>query len=339
MPSSRKLTDVRQLLVGCEAWYGRDLHLLQRVLGPTTRCYNIYGQTESIIDAAYLDVTELELAPGDVLQIGMPLANTELSVRNPGGQLQPIGVNGELCVAGPALAREYLAQPELTGSKFVRSDSNSSGHRMYRTGDVVKRLPDGRIAFAGRTDDQVKIRGFRVVLREVEEAMLALPRVTGCVALAKPTASGDRMLVAYVTVDDDENSGLVAMWREALTLRMPDYMVPTAFCMLETIPLTPTGKVDRQKLLQLEPDVAVQADHVPPQTPLECALADIWRAVLGLERVGVLDNFFSIGGDSIRVRTTRHRGETAWHRIRCEGYLQLPVHPTPRRARGPDEVG
>lgn len=297
----QKLMDVRQLLVGCEAWYGRDLHLLQRVLGPTTRCYNIYGQTESIIDAAYLDVTELELAPGDVLQIGMPLANTELSVRNAGGQLQPIGVNGELCVAGPALAREYLAQPELTGSKFVRSDSNSSGHRMYRTGDVVKRLPDGRIAFAGRTDDQVKIRGFRVVLREVEEAMLALPRVTGCVALAKPTASGDRMLVAYVTVDGAENSGLVAMWREALTLRMPDYMVPTAFCMLETIPLTPTGKVDRQKLLQLELDAAVQAEHAPPQTPLECTLADVWRAVLGLERVGVLDNFFSIGGDSIRV--------------------------------------
>ena len=295
------LSDVRHLMVGCEPWYGRDLHALQRVLGPRTRCFNIYGQTESIIDAAYLDVTELMLAPGDVLQIGVPLANTALSVCNPCGQLQPIGVAGELCVAGPALAREYLAQPELTREKFVTPDPSDEPHRRYRTGDIVKRLPDGRIAFVGRTDDQVKIRGYRVVLREVEEVMLSLPNVDTCIALAKPTASGDRMLVAYVTVNCPEHSGLVAQWRDALVHQMPDYMVPTAFAILDTIPMSTIGKVDRQKLLLLDLNMVEPTDHEPPQTPLEHTLADVWRAVLGLEKIGVLDNFFSIGGDSIRV--------------------------------------
>lgn len=302
--AGQTLDGMRHVLVGCEPWFGRDLHLLQGVLGPATRCFNIYGQTESIIDAAYLDVTDLALAPGDVIQIGVPLANTELSVRSPSGQLQPIGVAGELCVAGPALARGYLGQPELTRANFLTLNESGCELRMYRTGDVVKRLVDGRIAFAGRADDQVKIRGYRVDLREVEEALQGLPLVQSCVALAKPTAAGNQTLVAYVTVecaDRADRAGLVEAWRAALSLRLPDYMVPTAFSLLDAFPLSQTGKVDRQKLLQMAVEVAVPFRRVAPRTQLESELSEVWCSVLGLERVGVLDNFFSIGGDSIRV--------------------------------------
>jgi len=280
--------------------------LLKRV---KVEIVNTYGPTECSIDVTAWRHQAGEL--GDRIPIGQPLQNTRIRILDRNGGLAPVGVPGELHVGGVNLARCYLNQPELTAERFVPDPyASTPGERLYRTGDRCRWLPDGNIEFLGRLDHQVKLRGFRIELGEIETALGQHPRVKSAVVLVREVSAGDQQLVAYLVPrgEQPEASELRSFLRD----RLPDYMVPSAFVMLEAWPLTASGKVDRQKLPELEGTQAAQRRaYVGPRTPTEELLAQVWAQVLHLEQVDINDDFFELGGHSLlatqvlsRVRAT-----------------------------------
>nr|QEO74596.1 condensation domain-containing protein [uncultured bacterium] len=246
---------------------------------PDVAALNYYGPTESTVDALSAPIA------GDRPVIGRPLGNVRAYVLDEALRPVPVGVAGELCLAGDQLARGYLRRPGTTAAAFVANPFDAPGTRMYRTGDLVRRRADGSLEFLGRTDDQVKIRGFRIEPGEIEAALLAHPDVSQAAVVSKAGR-----LVAYTVGAKD---GL----REWLSARLPAYMVPAAFVTLDSLPLTVNGKLDRKALP--EPDLGAAAEYVPPRTATERVIADVWADVLGAPRVGTKDNFFELGGDSI----------------------------------------
>jgi amino acid adenylation domain-containing protein/non-ribosomal peptide synthase protein (TIGR01720 family) len=278
-----------------EALSARAVREIRAAL-PGSRIANIYGPTEATVYATawYSDETDLEQAP----PIGRPIANTRVYVLDAGLRPVPVGVPGELYIAGRGLARGYLDRPGLTAERFVADPFGPAGGRMYRTGDVVRWSAAGELEYLGRADHQVKIRGFRIELGEVEAALLAHPEVAEAVAVGREEDSGHKRLVAYlvpvpgVTVNP-------AQMRAFLRQVLPDYMVPSAFVTLDQFPLNPNGKLDRKALPAPDYSAAIGHGYVAPRTDAEQALAGIWAEVLGADRVGVEDNFFELGGDSI----------------------------------------
>jgi len=212
---------------------------------------------------------------------------------------QPLGVAGELLVGGAGPARGYLDRPDLTAAAFVPDPfGEGPGGRLYRTGDLVRLQPDGGLEFLGRIDHQVKVRGFRIELGEVEAVLGSHPAVRECAVVVREDAPGVRRLVAYVSGDLPEAGEL----RAFLAARLPEYMVPAVFVPLESLPLSPSGKVDRRALSALAaPERARDpgAELVAPRTPTEKALAEVWKELLGLEQVGAGDSFFELGGYSL----------------------------------------
>jgi acyl carrier protein len=209
----------------------------------------------------------------------------------------PIGVPGELYIGGDGVAQGYLNRRELTPEKFVSNHfSNDSAGRLYRTGDLCRWRADGNLEFLGRIDEQVKLRGFRIELREIETVLSEHPSIAQSMVLLREDRPGDQRLVAYCV--PTANSGLdVSALKSHLRGRLPNYMVPTAFVRLKSLPLTPHGKIDRQTLPPPQPETF--SGHVAPRTSLERTLTSICAELLGLERVGVLDNFFDLGGHSL----------------------------------------
>jgi amino acid adenylation domain-containing protein/non-ribosomal peptide synthase protein (TIGR01720 family) len=273
----------------------------------TCRILNEYGPTETTVGVA-TDLVDLgDAGRRPEVPMGRPLARTRLYVLDRKLAPVPIGALGELCVGGAQVARCYLGVPDLTAERFVPDPfSRAPGERLYRTGDRVRYLPDGRLGFLGRIDDQVKVRGFRVEPREIEEALRAHPGVREAVVLAateearEQEASG--RLVAYVATGSGA-APAPAELRSFLKERLPDYMVPAAFAFLAALPLTANGKVDRRALAQIAPRIE-QAEReaaraAPPLSQAEEVLVAIWKQVLRLQDVGVDDNFFGLGGDSI----------------------------------------
>jgi acyl carrier protein len=227
--------------------------------------------------------------------IGHAFPGVHLRLYDAHQQLVPVGVPGELYIGGGGVGRGYLDRLALTAEQFITLD----GQRFYRSGDLARRLPDGNFIFLGRGDNQVKIRGYRVELDEIEALLARHPAVGAAVALARADHPGDRRLVAYV-VPRAGQTVTPSDLRAFLARQLPDYMVPGAILLLDALPLTPHGKVDRRALPA--PDYAQLALATPfaaPRTPVEETLAGIWAAVLGLERVGVADNFFELGGHSL----------------------------------------
>ncbi|HEX8695435.1 MAG TPA: amino acid adenylation domain-containing protein, partial [Longimicrobium sp.] len=277
----------RFVLVGGEAV---DEELRERMSRVTTRIYNVYGPTECTVDATARQIG----ASGPAAAIGGPLPNVAAYVLDPAWRPVPIGVPGELYVGGAGLARGYLDRPALTAERFVPDPfGGTPGARLYRTGDRVRWMADGTLEYLGRLDVQVKVRGFRIELGEIEVRLAEHPEVREAVVLAREDPPGDRRLVAYV-VGEVETDVLRAYLRQSL----PEYMVPSAFVVLEALPLTPNGKVDRKALPA--PELAsAEERYVAPRTPVEEVLAGIWAEVLRLERVGVRDNFFELGGHSL----------------------------------------
>jgi amino acid adenylation domain-containing protein len=283
-----------RLLVGGEAV---DASLWSQLAAQgAVEAFNVYGPTECTVDATACRVSA-EL-PRPV--IGRPLSNVRVYVLDAKQRPVPVGVAGELHIGGECLGRGYLERPALTAEKFIPDPfGNEAGARLYKTGDLTRHLPDGNIEFLGRIDHQVKIRGSRIELREVESELAAHASVREAVVLAREDTPGERRLVAYVVAHRNASpstSDLHGFLRE----RLPDYMVPSAFVMLDALPLTPNGKVDRTALAapdHLRPQLL--ADFVAPRTPAEERLAAIWSEVLGLSRVGVQDNFFELGGHSL----------------------------------------
>ena len=258
--------------------------------------FNIYGPTETTVNIT----TCLLTGPTPVVPIGVPVANTDVLVVDDTGSPAPIGAPGELWIGGKGVARGYLNRPELTAERFVRDPRpGGAAGRMYRTGDLVRWLPDGQIDFLGRIDDQVKLRGFRIELGEIESTLTAHPRLTAVVVMLREDEPGTRRLVAYCTAADGDRPA-VSDLREWCARELPDFMIPSVFTFLDALPVTANGKgVDRKALRAPGADRAeVASRYVAPATPTEELLAGIWREVLKVDRVGVDDNFFEMGGDS-----------------------------------------
>ncbi|MCX2946719.1 non-ribosomal peptide synthase/polyketide synthase [Lentzea sp. NEAU-D7] len=285
------LPDFRTLVVGGDAC---TAELVDR-WAPGRRMINAYGPTESTVVTSWSG----PLVPGGVPPIGRPLPGTRVHVLDSLLRPVPAGVPGELYVSGPQLARGYLGRPGLTAERFLANPFGPG--RMYRTGDVVRWNRDGELEFVGRADDQVKIRGFRVELGEVESALLRHPSVRESVVVAQDFG-GHKRLVAYVVGDTD---GL----REFLARTLPDYLVPSAFVSIDEVPMSPNGKVDRKALPV--PEFTTGTTHVAPRDDVERALCSLWADVLAVPEVGVEDNFFALGGDSILSIQVVARGRRA----------------------------
>jgi amino acid adenylation domain-containing protein len=272
-------------------------HLWQSLLSAQKiTFYNVYGPTECTVDATACDVRTSAAQPS----IGRPLANTRAYILDRELQPVPIGVPGQLHLAGAGLARGYLQRPELTAEKFIPDPfSQNPGARLYRTGDAASYLPDGNIRFLERIDDQVKLRGFRIEPGEIEEALRAHPEVQASVVLLREDDPGEKRLVAYLVPERGAAPGILEI-RNFLKERLPAYMIPAAFVTLDALPLNASGKVDRRALPapdRARPDV--EAALVTPRSSLEEALAGIFAQVLGVEEVGIYDNFFELGGHSL----------------------------------------
>jgi amino acid adenylation domain-containing protein/non-ribosomal peptide synthase protein (TIGR01720 family) len=277
---------------------------------PGTALLNLYGATEVSVDS-----TIWPCDPAAALvSVGAPIANTRLYLLDETGEPVPTGVPGEAYLGGASVGRGYHRRPGLTARRFVPDPFGPPGSRLYRTGDLLRRLPDGTVEFLGRLDHQVKVRGFRVEMEEVEAALLAHPGVAHAAVTASRDPAGPARLIGYVAARGD-TAPTVSALRTHLAGRLPDYMVPAVFVMLPALPLNPNGKVDRAALPAPGTTRPSLADPFePPRSPAEKTLAGIWCQVLGVHDVGIHDDFFDLGGDSIlsiQVMTEARRAGVA----------------------------
>ncbi|MEG4292485.1 amino acid adenylation domain-containing protein [Microcoleus sp. C2C3] len=273
-----------------------SFNLQQRCLEQlNAELHNLYGPTEAAID-----VTFWACQPNrneKIVPIGRPIANTQIYILEKNLQPVPIGVSGELHIGGVGLARGYWNKRELTQEKFISSPFEA-GKYLYKTGDLARYRSDGNIEYLGRIDHQVKIRGFRIELGEIEASLVSHPDVWESVVVVREDEPGDKRLVAYVVAQVEESS-TVQQLRHFLKAKLPEYMVPSAFVLLESLPLTPNGKVDRRALPKPDLDRTLLEKYIVPRTPIEEMLAQIWAQVLKVEQVGIHDNFFELGGHSL----------------------------------------
>ena len=291
----------RYLILGGEALRPGDIAFWNEN-APETVLINEYGPTETVVGCCVYQVAG-RVSGGEAIPIGKPIANTQIYLLDEQLRPVPIGVTGELYVAGEGLARGYLGRPDLTAERFLPHPfSADPGARIYRTGDLGRYLPDGMIDCLGRTDHQVKIRGYRVELGEVESVLAKLPAVEQACVIARNTDRG-MQLVAYLvgTVHAGQQTPVsVSEIREHLSNYLPDYMVPTAYVWLKELPLTANGKVDRKALPSPDSAGVGAGQYTEPRILEEELLCGVWSQVLSIERVGIDDNYFALGGDSIR---------------------------------------
>ncbi|GAB5525199.1 MAG: hypothetical protein Roseis2KO_30710 [Roseivirga sp.] len=287
-----RLRSLKQVFTSGEALKAEHVQQFGSIINKPcgTRLINLYGPTEATVDVSFYECDFSETVTNP--PIGKPIDNTTLHVLSKDLTLLPVGVPGELHIGGVNVGRGYLDDPVQTNEKFITDPLTGEG-RMYKTGDLVKWLPDGNIAYLGRIDHQVKIRGFRIELGEIESQLLSHKQIEETVVLVKEK-EGDKFIVAYYVAEDvlDE-----AEMRAHLSERIPGYMVPAYFVHLEAMPLTPNGKINRKVLPA--PEVKV-GEFQAPATEEERQLAEVWTEVLGIERLSVTDNFFRVGGDSIK---------------------------------------
>jgi acyl-coenzyme A synthetase/AMP-(fatty) acid ligase len=265
---------------------------------PDVRLTNGYGPTEVTTLATTHDL-RAGVDPAGPVPLGRPIGSTSAYVLGDGLRPAPVGVPGVLYLAGAGLARGYLGRPALTAGHFVADPFGPPGSRMYRTGDLARWSPDGTLEFLGRADGQVKIRGFRIETGEIENALTAHPAVLDAAVVAHDPGTGHRRLVAYVVAGPEVvGPEMAADLRAHLARTLPDHMVPAVFVALDRLPLTTNGKVDRSALPEPDPQAGA-VGYLAPRDGVEEVLAAVWAEVLGVEQVGVQDNFFDLGGDSI----------------------------------------
>jgi amino acid adenylation domain-containing protein len=304
-------------LCGGEA-LSRDL--ADRILACDVPLWNMYGPTETTIWSA----TSQVLPGTGPVTIGPPIDNTQFYVLDSNAQPVPMGVPGELYIGGEGVARGYYKRPDLTTERFLPDPfRDSTGARTYRTGDLVRRLPSGDLEFLGRLDGQIKLRGFRIELGEIESALNLHPSVKQAIVVVREDVPGDKRLVAYLL----PNAGGIpaaGQLRTFLLTTLPDYMVPAGFITIPAIPLTPNGKVDRKALPA--PDWANQSratSYAEPRNATEKQMADIWAEVLRLEKVGINDNLFELGADSLHVFQIVARANKAGLDVKPRQILQF----------------
>ena len=288
--------------------------LANQLLLRSASVWNLYGPTETTIWSTLYQVDRKD----ESVSIGRPIANTQIYILDRYLMPVPVGVFGELHIGGAGLSRGYLNRPELTAEKFILNPFAEDGihasfilhpssfilsERLYKTGDLARYLPDGNIEFMGRSDHQVKVRGFRIELGEIEAVLSQYSAVREAIALVREDNPGDKRLVAYIVANSElktQDSELINNLRCYLKQKLPQYMIPSAFVLLESLPLTPNGKIDRRSLREPDTNTAeFESNFADPRTPDEQLIAEIWAEVLGLERVGIHDNFFELGGHSL----------------------------------------
>jgi acyl-coenzyme A synthetase/AMP-(fatty) acid ligase/acyl carrier protein len=334
LPTATLAGMTRRLVVGGEPLTGAGVRSwLENA--PQSVVVNEYGPTETVVGCCAFDVTAGQEIP-EAVPFGSPIANTSVYVLDAHLDPVPAGVAGELYVAGAGLARGYLGRAGLTAERFVACPFGPPGARMYRTGDVARWNPGGVLTFAGRADDQVKIRGFRVEPGEIEAVLATHPGVAQVVVAARDDVAGGRRLVAYLVpaasredtagdggqgngapVHDAGDGGLAGTVRAFASARLPGYMVPSVVVVVAALPVTASGKVDRRALPA--PDYAAAAGRSrDPATASEETICKVFTEVLGLERVGAEDNFFTLGGHSLQAMKVVRR-------IRAELGVEMPV--------------
>jgi len=292
------LKPLRQLLAGGDVLSVPHVQKFLQKIGDC-KLINGYGPTENTTFTCCYSITEPDQL-GNSVPIGRPITNTQVYVLDSHLQPVPIGVPGELYIGGAGLARGYLNRPDLTEEKFLQNPfSDEPGTRFYKTNDLARYLTNGNIEFLGRIDNQVKIRGFRIELGEIEAVLAQHPTVKEAVVTARTDISGNKSLVTYI-VSHQEQASTIDELRRFLKQKLPDYMVPGAFVLLEALPLTPNGKVDR-RALPAPDQIRKESEEtfVAPRNELELQLTQIWEKVLGVHSISVKDNFFDLGGHSM----------------------------------------
>ncbi len=278
------------ILIGGEAFPADLLGKLKQITD--ARIFNMYGPTETTVWSSVSELTD-----ANEVVIGKPIANTRMYVLNHSGTwLQPIGVAGELCIAGDGLAQGYWNRGDLTDEKFV-SDPNRPGDKMYKTGDLARWLPDGNLAYLGRIDQQVKIRGFRIEPGEIEARLRDHSMIREAVVIVRDGEDGVNYLIAYYVAGQEL---VVTDIRKHLLRTLPDFMVPSYFVRLDQIPMTPNGKTDRKALPKFVGSIHSGMEYAPPRNELEAQMVEVWKDLLGLETVGIHDDFFELGGQSLK---------------------------------------
>jgi amino acid adenylation domain-containing protein/thioester reductase-like protein len=292
------------LILGGEPLMWNLIETIQKY-NPDCSIFNHYGPTETTVGVLTYQVKMQGDRISPTVPLGRPLPNTQIYLLDSHLQPVPVGVVGELYIAGAGLARGYLNQPELTAEKFIcKSLTQEPETRLYKTGDLARYLPDGNIEFIGRVDHQVKLRGFRIELGEIEAGLSHHPSVREAAVLLQENEPGNQRLVAYIVSHSKlsvQDSQLIESLRSLLKEKLPEYMIPSAFVVLKALPLTPNGKIDRQALPA--PSIAANFTDtfVGPRTPGEEILAGIWSQLLNLKKVGIHDNFFDLGGHSLLI--------------------------------------
>ncbi len=290
--------DLKELIVGGDA-------LTPDVIGglfhkfPNLSCNitNVYGPTECCVDAASHQIESGKVPQTPSIPIGRPLLNTSIYIVDKDLRPLPVGIAGELCIAGEGVARGYVNRPELTAEKFV-DHPFEPGKKMYKTGDLAMWLPDGQIEFLGRADHQVKIRGYRIELGEVEQQLLSHEKIKEAAVISGKDQNGNSYLCAYFASDQELPAANV---RQFLEREMPDYMIPSYFVKLDRLPRTPSGKVDRSALPEADGNLIEGTRYDPPRNEIERKLVQVWREILGAEDIGISHHFFAAGGDSIKA--------------------------------------
>ncbi|NRF42238.1 non-ribosomal plipastatin synthetase PpsC [Bacillus subtilis] len=289
--NEQTFSQLKHLIIGGEALSPSHVNRIRNVC-PEVSIWNGYGPTENTTFSTCLHIQKTyELS----IPIGRPVGNSTAFILNQWGVLQPVGTVGELCVGGDGVARGYLGRPDLTKEKFVPHPF-APGDRLYRTGDLARWLPDGTIEYVGRIDDQVKVRGYRVELGEIESALRQIDGVKEAAVLARTAQTGSKELFGYISVKAGTNAEQV---RSLLARSLPNYMIPAYIIEMETLPLTSNGKLNRKALP--EPNFTSKQTYAPPRNDLEDQLVLIWQEVLGIQRIGIEDSFFELGGDSIKA--------------------------------------
>ncbi len=292
----------RALVLGGEA---SDWGLIRQVqeLAPACQIFNHYGPTETTVGVLFNRLSQhVGGALPATVPLGRPLPNARVYVVDASLRLKAVGLSGELLIGGAGVTRGYLNRPELTAERFVADPfSSEPGARVYKTGDLARYLPDGKLEFLGRTDHQIKIRGYRIELGEIEAALSRHPDLSACAVLARGDDGGNKILTAYL-VSRAHVDPAVRSLRQFLAETLPEYMIPARFVMVGSLPLTPNGKVDRQALEKIDGlEIRSDAEYVGPRSELESRLVEIWQTVLGCERVGIDDHFLDLGGHSLKA--------------------------------------
>ena len=283
--------------------------------------YNAYGPTETSICASVYKLEKESELESSVIPIGKPISNTQIYILDEYGNLVPVGVNGELYISGSGLAQGYLNRPDLTSEKFI-NNSFATGTKMYRTGDLARWLPDGNIEYLGRIDDQVKIRGHRIELGEIDSQVLSYSRTIKSVVTEVKEHEGDKSIVVYYVSDSLIDKQKLSQYLET---QLPQYMLPGFYVELESIPLTNNGKVDRKNLPEVSSKDLIKNEYVAPVTEQQRILVEVCEQMLKHKSISIKDNFYNLGGDSIKSIQIVSRLRQYGYNLKVEHILQYPI--------------